>query len=164
MAKKVIRSASVIGHTRKTLNDNFDEVYADVAALQSTAPIIHWVDISYAASTTTDGLEATLSVKNSLGGTIASSHVLEVWISRDADGSGLTNTSASGALTAVTGKILTALTEKKHIIGTCVNGVLKLLLVDSANTAGERFCVRHPVSQTIIYGTACTAAHYEGGA
>lgn len=123
------------------------------------------VTVSYAASATTDGVEATLTVVDSDGTAIAAIHPLNVWISDDADGSGLTATSASGALTAATGTIMTALTAKKHVIAnTAATGVLTLLLVDSANTAGERFCAAHPVTGRAIVGAATVAGDYEGGA
>lgn len=122
------------------------------------------ITIAYAASGTTDGIEATLTVKDAAGTAIDAIHNLEVWISDDADGSGLTATSASGALTAATGTILTAYTAKKHVsANTDANGVLTLLLVDSANTAGERFCVRNPLNGKIIVGDATVATDYEGG-
>lgn len=122
------------------------------------------VTISYAASGTTDGIEATFTVVDAAGTAIDAIHTLECWISDDADGSGLTATSASGALTAATGTILTALTAKKHVsANTDANGVLTLLLVDSANTAGERFCVKNPVTGKAIVGDATVAGDYEGG-
>jgi hypothetical protein len=123
------------------------------------------VTIAYAASSTTDGIEATLTVVNAAGAAVTGIHNLNVWISDDTDGNGLTATAASGALTAATGTILTALTAKKHVIAnTSAAGVLKLLLVDSANTAGERFCVANPLTGKIIVGAASVAGNYEGGA
>jgi hypothetical protein len=122
------------------------------------------VSIEYAASATTDGIEATLTVLDADGVAIDAIHTLEVYISDDATGTGLTATSASGALTAVTGTILSVLTAKKHVVAnTDVNGVLTLKLVDSANTADERFCVRHPVTSKMILGDATVAGDYEGG-
>jgi hypothetical protein len=122
------------------------------------------VTISYAASATTDGIEATLTVVDKNGTAIPAIHTLECYISDDADGSGLTATSASGALTAATGTILTALTAKKHVIvNTAATGIATLLLVDIANTADERFCVKHPVMSKIIVGDATVAGDYEGG-
>ena len=123
------------------------------------------ITIAYAASTTTDGIEATFTVVDAEGTAISAIHTLNVWISDDADGSGLTATSASGALTAATGTILTALTAKKHVIAnTDANGVLTLLLVDSANTADEYFVVQNPVNGRLILGPATVATDYEGGA
>lgn len=126
--------------------------------------VVNSISISYAASGTTDGIEATYTVLDASGTAIDAIHTLECYISDDADGSGLTATSASGALTAATGTILTALTAKKHVIAnTDANGVLTLLLVDSANTAGERFCVKNPVNGKITVGDATVSGDYEGG-
>ena len=123
------------------------------------------VTISYAASATTDGIEATMTVVDSNGDAIAAIHNLECYISDDANGSGLTATSASGALTAAVGTILSVHTAKKHVsANTDANGVLKLLLVDNSNTADERFCVKHPVVGKVIVGDATVAGDYEGGA
>ena len=123
------------------------------------------VTIAYAASVTTDGIEATLTVVNAAGTAVSGIHSLNVWISDDADGSGLTATAASGALTAATGTILTAVTAKKHVLAnTSSAGILKLLLVDSANTVGERFCVANPLTGKIVVGAASAATDYEGGA
>lgn len=131
----------------------------------ASVPLPANVTISYAASATTDGIEATFTVVDSDGDAIAGIFTLNAWISDDADGSGLTATAASGALTAATGTILTALTAKKHVIvNTAATGIATLLLVDSANTAGERFCVAHPVTGAAIVGDATVAGDYEGGA
>lgn len=138
---------------------------ATMAELNMLDDVANNVTITYAASATTDGIEATFTVVDAAGTAIDAIHTLEVWISDDADGSGLTATSASGALTAAAGTILTALTAKKHVIAnTNASGVLTLLLVDSANTADERFCVKHPVNSKAIVGDATVATDYEGGA
>lgn len=122
------------------------------------------VTISYAASATTDGIEVTFTVVDDDGVAVSGIHSLEVWVSDDADGSGLTATAASGALTPVTGTIKSALTAKKHALcNTNASGVLTLLLVDSANTAGEYFCCANPVSGEIVLGDATVAGDYEGG-
>ncbi len=123
------------------------------------------VTIALAASVTTDGIEATLTVVDGTGTAIAAMHTLEVHISDDTDGNGLTATAASGALTAATGTILTVLTAKKHVImTTAATGIGKLLLVDSANTVGERFCVRNPFNSRNIVSAAAAVTDYEGGA
>ena len=122
------------------------------------------VTIAYAASATTDGIEATLTVVDAAGATIDAVHSVEVWISDAADGIALTSTSASGALTAVVGTIRTATTAKKHIQAlTAATGILTLLLVDSANTADERFVCKHPLTSKIVVGAATVATDYEGG-
>ena len=127
-------------------------------------PIPFNVTIAYAASVTTDGIEATFTVTDRSGTTIAAIHTLDIHVSDDADGSGLTATAASGALTAATGTILTALTAKKHaIVNTAVTGIATLLLVDSANTADERFVCKNPSTSRPIVGAATVAGDYEGG-
>ena len=141
------------------------KVSASPAELNMLDDSANSVSIAYAASATTDGIEATYTVLDAAGVAIDAIHNLEVYISDDADGSGLTATSASGALTAAAGTILTAHTAKKHVnANTNASGVLTLLLVDSANTAGERFCVRNPFNGKIIVGDATVAGDYEGGA
>jgi hypothetical protein len=158
MARQTITSVSVSGMAREKINDNFEELYSVVG----TAPVS--VTVALAASTTTDGVEATFTVLDSAGAAVSGIHTLNVWVSDDTDGSGLTSTAASGALTAATGTILTALTAKKHVLAnTSSAGVLKLLLVDDANTVGERFCCTNPTTGKIVVSAATTAASYEGG-
>lgn len=149
----------------EVLKINGVEITASAAEINARDDSASDVTIAYAASVTTDGLEATLTVKDAADVTIDAIHNLEVYISDDANGSGLTATAASGALTAVTGTILSVHTAVKHVsVNTDANGVLTLLLVDSANTAGERFCVRNPSNGKIIVGAASVAANYQGGA
>ena len=166
MARQTITSVSVSGMAREKINDNFEEVYADVAALEAKVGTAKDITISIpVASATTDGTEVTFTVVDADGDAVAARHTLQVWVSDDATGDGLTATNASGALTAVTGVILTALTAKKHILAnTASTGILKLLLVDSANTAGERFCCTNPINGKLILGSSTTTASYEGGA
>lgn len=144
--------------------NKLDGVTSTTAELNLVDDVAATVTIAYAASATTDGIEATFTVKDAAGVAIDAIHTLEVWISDDADGSGLTATSASGNLTAVTGTILSAFTAKKHIsANTDANGVLTLLLVDAANTAGEHFCVKNPLNSKAIIGDATVGTDYEGG-
>lgn len=139
------------------------DVTASAAELNLLDGAIATCTIAYAASATTDGIEATYTFKDAAGAAVSGIHTVQVYISDDADGNGLTATSASGALTAATGTILTALTAKKHVIAnTSSAGVLKLLLVDAANTANERFCAVLP-SGKIIVGAATVGTDYEGG-
>lgn len=115
------------------------------------------------AGAATDEMDITITVKNAAGTTIAQVCQIEVWITDSATAYTLTGTSASGALTAVDGGVLTALTAKKHII--CVTpatGIINLSLVDSANTAGEIVCVKLP-NGFFSYSAASVATDYEGG-
>lgn len=156
-------AGTLVTATAAELN-KLDGVTSTAAEINMLDDSVNTVTIAYAASATTDGIEATFTVKDAAGATIDAIHNLECWISDDADGSGLTATAASGALTAAAGTILTALTAKKHVsANTNASGVLTLLLVDSANTAGERFCVRNPLNGKIIVGAATVATDYEGG-
>ena len=168
MAQRLIDpGGGVIDGTDKAdINDNFSELFTDVATLERQVGTAKDVTISVpVASTTTDGTEVTFTVVDAEGDAVAARHTLNVWISDDATGDGLTGTSASGALTAVTGTILTALTAKKHILAnTASTGILKLLLVDSANTAGERFCCTNPINGKLVLGSATVTASYQGGA
>jgi len=139
-------------------------VTATAAELNTLDDAVSNVTIAYEASATTDGIEATLTVVDGAGVAIDAVHKLEVFITDDDIGGVLTSTSASGALTAVTGSILSVLTAKKHVtITTAATGIATLLLVDSANTAGERFIVVHPSSGKSIVGASALATDYEGG-
>ena len=142
-----------------------DGITATVAELNTLDDAPANVTISYAASATTDGIEATFTVVDAAGVAIDAVHSLEIWISDAADGVALTSTAASGALTAPSvGTIRTATTAKKHIQAlTAATGIITLLLVDSANTAGERFVCKHPVTGKSIVGAATVATDYEGG-
>lgn len=116
------------------------------------------------AGAATDEMDITITVKNAAGETIAAVHQLEVWITDSATAYTLTSTAASGALTAVDGGIITALTAKKHVI--CVTpatGIINLSLVDSANTAGETVCVKLP-NGSFSASAVSVAGSYEGGA
>ena len=115
------------------------------------------------AGAATDEMDITITVADAAGSTIADTHNLEVWITDDADALTLTGTSASGALTAIDGGVLSVLTAKKHI--TCVTpatGIINLSLVDSANTAGEYVVVKLPNGLFSI-SAASVAGSYEGG-
>ena len=140
------------------------EVTASAAELNILDDSASSVTIAYAASATTDGIEATLTVVDAAGVAIDAVHKLEVFITDDDIGGVLTSTAASGALTAVTGAVLSVNTAKKHIsCSTAATGIAVLKLVDSANTAGERFCVVNPVNGKVIVGASAVATDYEGG-
>lgn len=163
-ADGLVLAGTLVTATAAEINilDGVTSTAAELNALDNAATN---VTIAYAASATTDGIEATYTVKDAAGATLAAMHVLHCHISDDSDGNGLTATAASGALTADTGTILTVLTAKKHVIATTASsGILKLLLVDSANTTGERFCVMNPATNKLIVGAATVGTNYEGGA
>jgi len=132
-------------------NTMFAELYGKVRS----------VSIAALVAGTTNTTTCTISVKDEAGNAVTGIHTLNVWVSDDADGNGLTATAASGTLTATAGTILTAVTAKKHIIAnTSATGVLTLALVDSAKTQGERFCVTDPFTSQIVVGAATVTASY----
>lgn len=103
-------------------------------------------DISLAASGTTDGLEATFTLKSATGETLTTGQPIIWWISESSDGSGLTGDSYSGDVTTPSvGTELSELTAKKAFIGlTSTAGLLTALAVDSANPADQYFCCLNP--------------------
>ena len=122
------------------------------------------VTIVYSTGTGTDNIVVTITVVDAAAVAIDAVQKLEVFITDDDIGGVLTSTAASGALTATTGAVLTALTAKKHITcTTAATGIVVLDLVDSANTAGERFCVVNPVNGKVIVGDETVAGDYQGG-
>ena len=145
-------------------------LYLNDTLVTSTAAELNLIDNSIAtavpvlsAGAATDEMDITITAKNAAGVTIAQVCQLEVWITDSATAYTITGTSASGALTAVDGGVLTAITAKKHII--CVTpatGIINLSLVDSANTAGEIICVKLP-NGTFSQSAASAGTDYEGG-
>jgi len=105
------------------------------------------IDIALAASATTDGMEATITVKDAAGDAITAVHALAVWISESAAGIGLTGDSTATVTVPTTGTLLDELTDDKHFtILTDANGVAVLLVVDSNNPADQYIAVKHPVT------------------
>lgn len=132
-------------------NEMFTELYSKVRSITIGTPT------AGAANTTT----CTISVFDEARAAVTGIHTLNVWVSDDADGNGLTATAASGDLTATAGTILTAVTAKKHIIAnTSATGVLTLSLVDTAKTQGERFCATDPTTGQIVVSAATVTASY----
>ena len=132
-------------------NDMFTELYGMQKTVTSGTPT------AGAANTTS----VTFTVTDGNGSAVTTTQVLECWISAAATGDSLTTTTASGALTASAGTILTAHTAKKHVTATTTTaGVLTLVLVDSAKTQGERFCCKNPTTGQIVIGTATVTASY----
>ncbi len=145
-------------------------MYLDDILVTSTADELNMLDNQIAsavpvlaAGAATDEMDITVSCKNANGEIIAEVQQIEVWITDSGTAFTLTGTSASGALTAVDGGILSVLTAKKHIICvTPVTGVINLSLVDSANTAGEVVCVKLPNGK-FSHSVASVTGDYEGG-
>lgn len=142
-----------------------DTVTATAGELNLLDDTMATATIVYSTGVGTDNIVVTITVKDAAGATIDAVQRLEVFITDDDIGGVLTSTGASGALTATGGAVLSALTAKKHITATtAATGILVLDLVDSANTAGERFCVVNPMTGKIIVGDETVATDYEGGA
>jgi hypothetical protein len=120
------------------------------------------VTIALAASATTDGMDITLQVVGPNGAVRAGVVELEMWMSENASGIGLTADSYSGTLTASTGSILTAHTAKKHVsLVTDANGRAVLTLVDSANPADQYVVVRRPGRADLVV-SAASGTSWEG--
>lgn len=132
------------------------------ADLHSVRALATTVTIALAASATTDGMEATITVTDGAGNTVAAVHPLEVWFS-DSDTTGaLTASAYSGALTAVTGNILTALTAKKHVsLVTAATGIAVLKVVASANPTTEYVYVKRPDGAGVVISEA-SGTSWEG--
>lgn len=100
---------------------------------------------------------ATITAKDAAGATVTGVQRVEVYISESATGIGLTADSASGALTAATGTILSVLTAKKHVIAlTDANGVLVLDLEDSAEPADQYFVAVRPFGSLVVSAASGT--------
>lgn len=96
-------------------------------------------------------LVATITVKNSAAVTVAAVHELEVWISDAASGIGLTADAFSGAVTASTGAIHTALTAKKHVLAaTAATGILVIEVVDTAEPADIYVACKQPLGAGVV--------------
>lgn len=123
------------------------------------------VTVALAASSTTDGMDITITVVDKDGAAMLDSFVLEWWISEDSDGVGLTGDSYSGTVTAGTGAILTALTAKKHFIAVTseASGTIVATAVASANPTDQYVCVKHPVTGRVIV-SAASGTNWEGAA
>ena len=127
---------------------------------QDSLPVCEKVTVALAAGAA-NSFDATITAKDKDGVAIAGRQVLEVYVTSDAEGDGLTSTAASGALTASTGVILTALTAKKHVrLITNAAGVAVLNLVDSAKTQGERIVAVVPNTGRTVVSDATVTATY----
>jgi predicted RecA/RadA family phage recombinase len=82
--------------------------------------------------------EVTVTVKDAAGNTVAAVHHLDLWLSDDVDGQGLTGTTASGAVAAkaASGTDIVAYVAKKALrVQTLKTGVYILSITDTAKTA-----------------------------
>lgn len=109
------------------------------------------VTIAIAASSTTDGMDITVTVKDMDGAIVAAVHELDLWMSEAATGIGLTGDTYSGDLTASVGAVLTALTSKKHWrVATAATGIFTATLVDSANPTDQYVVAKKPLGAGVI--------------
>lgn len=122
------------------------------------------VTIELAASSTTDGMDITLTVVDAAGTAIAGVFELEWWISEAATGIGLTADTYSGDVTTGTGTEWEEIVSKKHYVGlTNASGVLVATAVASANPADQYVAVKHPVTGRILVSSA-SGTNWEGAA
>lgn len=106
--------------------------------------------------------EVTITVKDAAGATLAGIRNLEIWLSDAATGAGLTGTTASGTVTAkaASGTVLTALTEKKHLVGqTLASGTFILEITDTAKT-GFYVAVANPLTGAPIVSAQLVTGNY----
>lgn len=114
---------------------------------------------AYAAGTS-NVTEITVTVKDAAGNTVAAVHNLDLWLSDDADGQGLTATTASGAVAAkaASGTDLSTLVAKKALrVQTLKTGVYVLSITDTAKTA---FKPAASVAGRTVVGAALAAGNY----
>lgn len=139
---------------RQHLNKTTGETYPGTGAVTFT--------VALAASSTTDGMDITITAVNGKGETVAAVTPVEVWISEAATGIGLTADSYSGTVTAGTGSIHTALTAKKHFLGvTAATGIMVMTAVDSANPADQYVAVATPDRKSVVVSSA-SGTNWEG--
>lgn len=118
--------------------------------------------VAIAASSTTDGMDITVTVKDAEGNTVAGVHNLEMYMSEAATGIGITADTYSGDLTATTGAIISALTAKKHwSVVTAATGIFAATLVASANPADQYVVVKKPLGSGVVV-SAASGTNWEG--
>ena len=112
-----------------------------------------------AAASTANVSLVTIQCKDAKGNALAHKVKLEIWLSDDAGGMGVTSTTASGNVVAsgTDGAVLTALTAKKHLsVVTDATGEFILSITDTAKTAFV-VCVANPWTGQITTETLATA-------
>jgi len=118
--------------------------------------------IGLAKSSTTDGMDITITLKQSSGATLGAIQTFIVFMSETNTGTGLTADTYSGDLTASTGTILQALTAKKAwLVTTAASGIFAATLVASANPTDQYVVVVHPLSGQHIV-SAASGTNWEG--
>lgn len=115
-----------------------------------------------AAAGSTNVCEVTMTVKDHEGNTIADVFNFDVWLSDDADGAGLTATTASGTVgaKASNGADLGTLTSKKALrVQTLKTGVYVLSITDSSKTA-FKVCAQIPFVGRKVVGVTLATGNY----
>lgn len=113
------------------------------------------VTITLAASSTADGMDITVQVVDAADAPVEAVHALELWMSENAAGIGLTSATYSGDLTAADGEILSEQTAKKHwTVVTDGNGTFVATLVDTNNPADQFVAVRRPFGARVTVSDA----------
>jgi len=109
-----------------------------------------------------DVAEVAISALGYDGELVAGGHLFEVWLSDDADGVGLTATTASGTVTAkaASGAVIGTHTAKKALLVQSLStGIFTLEITDDANTA-FKVCVRCPgTGKTIVVATLAAESY-----
>jgi hypothetical protein len=135
-------------------------VTGDLTVATKQAPAT--ATIALAASTTTDGMNITVTMKDAGGTTVAGVYIFDLWMSEAATGIGLTGDTYSGDLTASTGTILGALTAKKAWrVQTAASGIFVATLVASANPTDQYAAVSLPLTGNVIVSSA-SGTNWEG--
>lgn len=112
-----------------------------------------------AAASTANVCLVTIQCKDAKGVALTSKRKLEIWLSDDSGGMGVTGTTASGNVVAsgTDGAVITALTAKKHLsVVTDATGEFILSITDTAKTAFN-VCVANPYTGEITVETLATA-------
>lgn len=94
--------------------------------------------VGVAAAGAANITEVTITAKDGAGNTVAAVHNIDVWLSDDVAGEGLTGTTASGTVTnkAASGIVLSTYTAKKALrVQSLKTGVFVLEITDTAKTA-----------------------------
>ena len=106
--------------------------------------------------------EVKISIEDGKNATIAKPFLRLIHLSDDADGVGLTSTTASGTVTAKTGEgavFATAVAKKCLEVQTKADGTFTLEITDSAKT-GFYVCVQHPLTGEAIVSRQLVTADY----
>lgn len=119
-----------------------------------SAPRASTVTIALAAGAA-NTMGITVTCKDAAGNTVPGVHQLEIWMSENSGGAGLTGDTYSGDLTATTGAILSAHTAKKHwSVATASTGIFAASLVDTAKPADQRVAVKSPLGAAVVVSAA----------